>query len=86
MSVKYLANSVKICQLLLSLVDFGLLNFEGLVKFVLVEFGLGKFNLFDCSLIKLDVTNQKQENKKIHDDILSCCATKNCSMKDFREI
>ena len=51
MSVKYLANSVKICQFLLSLVDFGLLNFEGLVKFVLVEFGLGKFNLFDCSLI-----------------------------------
>ena len=52
--------------LLLSLVDFGLLNLsnlDGLVKFILVEFGLGKFNMFDCSLVKSDVTNKK-ENKQ----------------------
>ena len=53
MSVKYLANSVEICQLLLSLVDFGLsnLSLDGLVKFILVEFGLGKFNIYMYSEI-----------------------------------
>ena len=57
MSVKYLANSVEICEVLLSLVDLGFLNLDGLVKFILVEFGLGKadglvkFNLFDFSLV-----------------------------------
>ena len=66
MSVKYLANSVEICQFLLSLslVGFGLLNLSnlgGLVKFISVESGLGKFNMFDCSLVKSDVT---KKNKK----------------------
>ena len=59
--------------LLLSLVDFGLLNLsnlEGFVKLILVEFGLGKFNLFDCSLVKSDVTKKK---KKKPYDMLSCC-------------
>ena len=54
---------------------------------ILVEFGLGKadglvkFNLFDFSLVKSDVTNKKEKEKrkkrKIYDDMLSCCATKN---------
>ena len=35
-----------------------------MVKFILVEFGLGKFNMFDCSLVKSDVTNKQKENKQ----------------------
>ena len=37
--------------------------------------GLVNFSLFDFSLVKADVTNKK------HDDMLSCCATKNMAIK-----
>ena len=53
----------------MSLVDFGLVNLDGLVKCIKVEFGLGKAN----GLVKADVTNKQ---KKIHGDMLSCCAIK----------
>ena len=53
------------------MLDFGLVNLDGLVKLILVEFGLGKAdglvkcNLFDFSLVKSNVTNkQKKDNKK----------------------
>ena len=56
---------------------------DGLVNFILVEFGLDeadglvKFNLFEFSLVEANVTNRKKKKKKIHDDMLRCCATKN---------
>ena len=43
---------------------------DGLVKFIFVEFGLGKadglvkFNLFDFSLVKAVVTNKQKEKKE----------------------
>ena len=37
-----------------------------------------KSTLFEFSLVKTDGTNRKKKQKKIHDDMLSCCATKNC--------
>ena len=44
----------------MSLVDFGLDNLDGLGK----ADGLVKFNLFDFSLVKADVTNRKEKKKK----------------------
>ena len=41
-----------------------MVDLDGLVKFILVEFGLGKFNMFDCSLVKSDVTKKKENTQK----------------------
>ena len=51
--------------------NWGSVNLDRLIKFILVEFGLGKaedlvkFSLFDFCLAKVDVTN-KQTNKKTY--------------------
>ena len=64
---------------------WGSVNLDRLIKFILVEFGLGKaedlvkFSLFDFCLAKVDVTNTHKKN--IHDDMLSCCATKKTFMQ-----
>ena len=52
------------------MVGFVLFNLDGLFKFILVEFGLGKadglvnFNLFDFSLVKVDVTKKQKRRTK----------------------
>ena len=55
-----------------------MVTLDGLVKFILVNFGLGKadglvkFSLFDFSLVKVDVRCEKQTKKKKKTYMMIC--------------